>query len=92
MHEFLPIPAPSSVHSHFREKLAASITRLKSIDEVEPYLVSRISLYARIVEGIVLAVDAVSCANTFVEMRQVDKGEVAYIFVIYLRPVTPEAQ
>jgi hypothetical protein len=36
--------------------------------------------------------EAVSCTNTFVEMRQVDKGDVAYIFVIYLQPVTPEAK
>jgi hypothetical protein len=40
MHRFLLIPAPSSVYSHFREELAASVTQLKSIDEIELYLIS----------------------------------------------------
>jgi hypothetical protein len=92
MHRFLVISAPSSVYSHFHEKLAASVTWLESIDEIEPYLVSRISIYTQIAEGVVLAVDAVSCTNTFVGMRQVDKGEVAYLFVTYLQTVTPEAK
>jgi hypothetical protein len=69
MHRFLLIPAPPSVYSHFREKLAAGVTHLKSIDEIEPYLVSRISADARIAEGVVRAVDTISCTKTFVGMR-----------------------
>jgi hypothetical protein len=84
MHGLLPIPPLSSVHSHFREKLTAKIARLKSIDEIEPYLVSRISVYARIAEGVVLAVDTVSCTNNFVGMRQVDTARsVIYLLFIY---------
>jgi uncharacterized membrane protein YbaN (DUF454 family) len=66
MHWLFPIPVPGSVYHHFREQIAASITRLKSIDEIEPYLASRIDVHARIAEGAVLAIDAVSCARTFV--------------------------
>jgi hypothetical protein len=89
---FLPILVPSSIYFHFREKLAASVTRLESIDEVEPYLVSRISVHARISESVVLSANVVSCPYTFVGMKQIDKGEVAYVFIIYLQRVTPEAK
>jgi hypothetical protein len=65
---------------------------LKSIDEIEPYFVSRISVYARITEGVVLAVDGIFCTNIFLGIRQVDKGETADIFVTDLQPGTPETK
>jgi hypothetical protein len=89
---FFPIPVPESAYHRFREQIAASITRLKSIDERELCLASRIDVHVRIAEGAVLAVDAVSCAKTFVGMRQVEEGHVAYLFVVYLQPLTPEAK
>jgi hypothetical protein len=92
MHWFLPSPVPESVYHHFWEQIAASITRLKSIDEIEPYLASRIDVHARIAEGAVLGVDAVSCAKSCVGMRQVEESQVDYLFVIYLQSLTPEAK
>jgi hypothetical protein len=92
MHWYFLIPVPGPAYHRFREQIAATITLLKSIDERELCLASRIDVHARIAEGAVLAVDAVSCAKTFVGMRQVEEGHVAYLFVVYLQPLTPEAK
>jgi hypothetical protein len=86
------LPVPGSRYHRFWEQIVASITRLKSIDEIEPYLASRVDVHARIPEGAVLTIDVVSCAKTFVGMRHVEEGQVAHLFVIYLQPLTPEAK
>jgi hypothetical protein len=66
--------------------------RLKSLDEVEPYLVSQIAHRPDIANGVVLAVDAISCANTFVGMKHIEEGKAAYLFVVYFQPLTPTAK
>jgi hypothetical protein len=86
---FLPLPATSSIYYHFRDALKDSADRLKSLDQVGAYLDSRIERYPEIASGVVLGVDAISCANTFVGMKHVAESEVAYLFVVYLQPVIP---
>jgi hypothetical protein len=68
------------------------VTQLKSHDEVDAYLLSRIAGHIKIAERAVLTVDAVLCAHTFVGMKQVDKGEVAQFFVVYLQSLPPEVK
>jgi hypothetical protein len=65
---------------------------LKSLEQVENYLLRRIEREPEIEQGVVLAVDAVSCANTFVGMRHVEEGGIAYLFVIHLQPLTPKSK
>jgi hypothetical protein len=86
------LPAPSSVYEHFHSELSGTLTRLKSLDQIEPYLRSEIELHPEIIEGAVLAIDAVSCSNTFVGMKTVEEGKVAYLFVACFQPLTPAAK
>jgi hypothetical protein len=86
---FLPLPAPSTVYGHFDRDLKDSLARLQSVDAVGEYLDARIAREPVIAQGAVLAVDAVSCANTFVGMKEIQEGEVAYLFVIHLQPLIP---
>jgi hypothetical protein len=90
--QFFPSPAPSSIYSHFHLQLDSSLRRLKSLDTVEPYLLGRILSEPQLLDGAVLAVDAVSCSSTFIGMKHVDKGKVAYLFVVYLQPLRPEVK
>jgi hypothetical protein len=89
LRQFLPLPATSSIYGHFRASLKDSAARLKSIEHVTAYSDSRIAKYPEIVNGVALTVDAVSCADTFVGMKQIEEGEIGYLFVIYLQPLTP---
>jgi hypothetical protein len=59
---------------------------------IDPYLSSQIGIRNEIAEGAVLAVDAVSCTNTFIGVKKVDCSEVGYLFVVLLQPATPSAR
>jgi hypothetical protein len=90
--KFFPSPAPSSIYDHFHDTIQASLKRLKSLDEVEPYLLARIAAEPLIHDGAVIAVDAISCSSTFVGMKRVEEGKIAYLFVVYLQPLRPEVK
>jgi hypothetical protein len=92
LRNFLPFPAPSSIYAHFQQDLEQSAGRLKTVDRVEGYIQSCIAQCPEIAEGAVVAVDAVSCADTFVGMKTVEEGGVGYLFVMYLQPLTPKAK
>jgi hypothetical protein len=92
LRNFLPLPAPNSIYDHFRDDLHASLARLKSMDQVGPYLSSQIERYPDIAKGAVLAVDAVSCSSTFVGMRTVEKSGIGSLFVVFLQPLIPTAK
>ena len=92
MAKIVPLPAPSSVYEHFRERLQECKARLKSLDQVEPFLRTQIAHHPELAHGAVLAVDAVSCTNTFISMKHVEEGKVAYLFLVYLQPLTPHAK
>jgi hypothetical protein len=62
---------------------------LKSLDQVGPYLDSRVAEHPAIAIGAVLGGDAVSCANTFVGLKQVEESDVADLFVVYFQPLIP---
>jgi hypothetical protein len=56
VHEFFPSPVASAVYYHFAAKLRASAARLKSLDQIEPYLTSRVADDPSIAQGAVFAV------------------------------------
>jgi hypothetical protein len=90
--DFAHLPAPSSIYRHFGPRIKQCRARLKSLDQVEPYLLSQIAHCPDIADGAVLAVDAVSCTNTFIGMKQVEEGKTAYLFVVYFQPLTPKTK
>jgi hypothetical protein len=51
------------------------------------YLSVQIVHNPELIEGCVLAIDAISCSNTFLGMKHVELSEIAYSFVIYLQPI-----
>jgi hypothetical protein len=89
VHTFLPLPSPRAVHAHFWSALAASRDRLQSLDAMIAYLSVQIAHSPELTEGSVLAIDAISCSNTFLGMKHVDLSEITYLFVIYLQPINP---
>jgi predicted nucleic acid-binding Zn-ribbon protein len=92
LRNFLPLPAPSTIYEHFHDDLKNSVNRLTSFNQIAGYLDSRITQHPEIAEAAVLAVDAIACTNTFVGMKQVEEGKVAYLFVVYLQPPNPKAK
>jgi hypothetical protein len=86
------LPAPPSIYAHFKERIDECKARFKSLDEVEPYLLSQIARCPDIANGAVVAVDAISCTNTFVGMKHIEKSKAAYLFVAYFQPLTPKAK
>jgi hypothetical protein len=92
LRNILPLPAPSTIYEHFHEDLNNSVNRLTSVDQIGPYLDSRITQHPEIAEAAVFAVDAISCTNTFIGMKQVEKGKIAYLFVVYLQPLNPKVK
>jgi hypothetical protein len=86
------LPAPATIYENFRADLQNSVTRLKTFDQIASYLDARIAEHPEIAAGVVLGVDPVSCANTCVGMKQIEEGEVAYLFVVYLQPLSPKAK
>jgi hypothetical protein len=69
LRNFLPLPARNSIYDHSRDDLNASLARLKSVDQLAPYLTSEIERHPDIARGAVLPVDAVACSSTFVGMK-----------------------
>jgi hypothetical protein len=65
---------------------------LKALDRVANYLESRVAHCPEITDGTVFVVNAVSCANTLIGIGQIEEGAVGYLFVLYLRPLTPKAK
>jgi hypothetical protein len=61
----------------------ASRDRLQSVDAMIAYLSVQIAHSPELIEGSVLAIEAISCSNTFVGMKHVDFSEIADLFVIY---------
>jgi hypothetical protein len=53
------------------------------------YLSVQITHSPELIERSVLAINAISCSNTFLGMKHVDLSEIAYLFVIYLQPINP---
>jgi hypothetical protein len=53
------------------------------------YLSVQITHSPELIEGSVLAIDVISCSNTFLGMKHVDLSEIGYLFVIYLQPINP---
>jgi hypothetical protein len=86
---FLPLPSQSAVYAHFWSALAASRDRLQSLDAMIADLSVQIAHSPELIEGPVLAIDAISCSNTFLGMKHVDFSEIAYLFVIYFQPINP---
>jgi hypothetical protein len=62
---FLPLPSPRAVYAHFRSVLGASRDRLHSLDAMIAYLSVQIAYSSELIEGSVLAIDAICCSNTF---------------------------
>jgi hypothetical protein len=87
-----PFPAPNSVYEHFRPRLTASLARLKSADQVDPYLSSLIEQHPEIAAGATLAVDAVACSSTFIGIKNIQRGDIHYLFVVLLEPLVPTAK
>jgi hypothetical protein len=87
-----PFPAPNSVYEHFRPRLTESLNRLKSVDQVEPFLASLIKQNPEISDGAVLAVDAVACSSTFIGIKNIQHGDIHYLFVVLLQPLVPTAR
>jgi hypothetical protein len=54
------------------------------------YLSLQIAHNLELIEGSVLAIDAISCSNPFLGMKHVDLSEIAYLFMIYLQPINPD--
>jgi hypothetical protein len=84
-----PFSAPNSADDRFRPQLTASLDRLKSADRVKPYLSSLIAHYPEIAPGAVLAVDAVRGVSTFIEIKNIQRGEIHCLFVVLLQPLVP---
>jgi hypothetical protein len=89
LRQFLPLPAPSSIYDHFRNAWKDGRHWLKSLDQVGPYLDSRVAEHPAIATRAVLGVDAVSCANTFVGTKQGDESDITYLFVVHFQPLIP---
>jgi hypothetical protein len=53
------------------------------------YLSVQITHSPELIEGSVLAIDAISCSDTLLGMKHVDLSEIVYLFVIYLQPINP---
>jgi hypothetical protein len=87
-----PFPAPNSVYDHFRPRLTESLNRLKSPDQVRPFLDSLIARNPEIAAGAVLAVDAVACSSTFIGIKNMQIGDIHYLFVVLLQPLVPTAK
>jgi hypothetical protein len=86
---FLPLPNPRALYAHFWFALAASRDRLQSLDAMIAYLSVQVAHRPELIEGSVLAINAISCLNTFLGMKHIDLSEIAYLFVIYLQPINP---
>jgi hypothetical protein len=84
---FLPLPSPRAVYSHFGSARAASRGRLQSLDAMIAYLSVQIALSPELTAGCVCAIDAISCSNTFMGTRRIDMSDIAYLFLLYLRPI-----
>jgi hypothetical protein len=69
--------------------LAASRDRLQSLYAMIAYLSVQIARSPELIEGSVLAIDAISCSNTFLGMKHIDLSEIAYLLVIYLQSINP---
>jgi hypothetical protein len=89
LHTFLPLPSPRAVYAHFWYALAVSRDRLQSLDAMIAYLSVQTAHSPELIEGSVLAMDAISCSNTFLGMKHVDLSEITYLFAIYLQPINP---
>jgi hypothetical protein len=86
---FLPLPNPTAVYAYFWSALAASRDHLQLLDAMIAYLSVQIIHSPELMEGSVLAIDAISCSNTLLGMKHADLSEVVYFFVIYLQPINP---
>jgi hypothetical protein len=89
---FLRLPSPRAVYAHFWSALAVSRDRLQSLDAMIAYLSVQIAGSPRLIKDSVLAIDAVSCSNTFLGITHVYLSEIAYLFVIYLQPINPNSK
>jgi hypothetical protein len=70
LRNFLTLPSPTSIYDCFHDEVDAILAYLRSLDMVGPYLSSQIAIQKEIDEGAVLAVDAVSCTNTFIGVKK----------------------
>jgi hypothetical protein len=86
---FLPPPSPRAVYAHFWSSFAATHCRLQSLDAMIMYLSVQIAHSPELMEDSVLAINAISCSNTFLGMKHVDISEIPYLFVIYFQPIHP---
>jgi hypothetical protein len=78
-----------AVYALFWSALAASRDRLQSLDAMITYLSVQIAYSPELIKGSVLAIDAISCSNTFRGMNHIDLSEITYLFVVYLQPINP---
>jgi hypothetical protein len=86
---FLSLPSLRAIYVYFWSALAASRDCLQSLDAMIAYLSVQIAHSPELVEGSVLAIDAISCSNRFIGMKHVDISEIAYLFAFYLQPINP---
>jgi hypothetical protein len=89
MRNFLPLPSSRAAYALFWSVLAPSCDRLQSLDAMIACLSVQIAHSSELIEGSSLAIDAISCSNTFLGMKHVDLFEIEYLFVIYLQPINP---
>jgi hypothetical protein len=89
LRNFLTIPSPTAIYGHFHDQIDESLSRLRNVALVGTYLSSQIEIHPAIAKGAVLAVDAVSCSNSFIGVKQVEHSDTGYLFVILLQPVIP---
>ena len=90
LRQFLPLPSPVSIYHHFQGPMTASLARLREPDLVTQFLSKEIELHEELSQGVVVAVDAISCSNCFVGMKKVYRRDTAYLFVLYLQPLSPQ--
>jgi hypothetical protein len=84
LRNFIPLPSRTSGYAHFGATLRMSRSRLESLDQVVVFVSSRITRHPDIAARSLLAVDAISCSNTFVAMKRLEMSDAAYLFVVYL--------
>jgi hypothetical protein len=88
LQNFIPLPSRTSVYAHFGPVLTMSHSRLESLDQVVAFILSRITQHPDIAGRSVLAIDVISCSNTLVAMKDIEMSNAAYLFVVYLQPLS----
>jgi hypothetical protein len=81
LRNFLTLPSPTAIYSHFHDQIDASLARLTHVELVGEYLSSQISTHP-------VFADAVSCSNSFIGVKKVEHSDTGHLFVVLLQPVS----